>query len=239
MVFLTPPLFAILVFIWSLRLEESLPRDQRIALNWLSIIQSIHKVITNRIFLRYTGITTLLFCALSSYVASSEHIVGEIYGRPELFVLIFASIGLLMSLCALMNSYLASRFGARATIKWLLVTYTVVGAFLLLFTLTYGDPPEIYLFFIAVALMMAINLAVEPNSSALALEPLGNIAGMASAVYGTCFFFVGATLGSIISQSMIIGVLPIVVGFFVIGLITVLLAFSDHRTAGTKTGIQG
>src|SRR5690349_14417618 len=61
MVFLTPPAFAVIVFIWSLRLEESLPREKRLALKWITIRQSIWKVISNRIFLRYTGITTLLF----------------------------------------------------------------------------------------------------------------------------------------------------------------------------------
>jgi DHA1 family bicyclomycin/chloramphenicol resistance-like MFS transporter len=90
------------------------------------------------------------------------------------------------------------------------------------------------IFFIAVALMMAINLAVEPNSSALALEPMGNMAGMASAIYGTSFFFIGAFLGSVISQLMINGVFPLVASFFVIGLITVLLVLSDRRPLSRK-----
>lgn len=229
MVFLTPPLFAVIVFLWSLRMEESLPREQRTSLNWISIGQSIRKVIGNRTFLRYTGITTVLFTALSSYVASSEHIVGGIYGRPELFAWIFAGMGLMMSLCALLNSRLSSRYGARRTIKGLLIIYTVVAGLLLLFTFTFGDPPGMLLFFIAVTLLMAINLAVEPNSSALAMEPMGNMAGMASAVYGTSFFFIGASLGSVISHLMANGVLPLVLSFFIIGLITVFLVLGDRR----------
>lgn len=236
MVFLTPPLFAVIVFLWSLRLEESLPRERRSALKWISIGQSIRKVISNRIFLRYTAITTVLFAALSSYVASSEHIVGEIYGRPELFAWIFAAMGLCMALCALTNSRLSSTYGARRTIRWLLLIYTVVGGLLLLFTFSVGDPPDMILFFIAVAAMMSINLAVEPNSSALALEPMGNMAGMASAVYGTSFFFIGASLGSVISYFMVSGVFPLVLSFFVIGLITVVLVFSDVRPLNWKNG---
>jgi DHA1 family bicyclomycin/chloramphenicol resistance-like MFS transporter len=229
MVFLTPPLFAVVVFIWSLRLEESLPREHRIPLKWTSIGQSIRNVITNRVFLRYSAITTLLFTALSSYVASSEHIVGEIYGRPKLFAWIFAGIGLLMSLFALLNSRLSSMYGARQTIKWLLIVYTTVSVLLLLYTFTVGDPPGMLLFFIAVALLMAINLAIEPNSSALALEPMGKMAGMASAVYGTSFFFIGGFLGSVISHLMIHTVFPIVLSFFIIGLIAVFLVFNDPR----------
>jgi DHA1 family bicyclomycin/chloramphenicol resistance-like MFS transporter len=234
MVFLTPPLFAVVVFFWSLRLEESLPDHQRISLDWITIGQSIRKVISNPTFLRYTGITTLLFTALSSYVASSEHIVGEIYGRPELFAWIFAGIGLTMSLCTFVNSHLSSRYGARIVIRWLLIIYTVIGGHLLLFTFISNDPPDMLLFFIGVALLMAINLAIEPNSSALALEPMGNTAGIASAVYGTSFFFIGACLGSVISHFMVNGVLPLVSGFFAIGLITLLLVFSDQRPLSRK-----
>ena len=134
-----------------------------------------------------------------------------------------------MSLCTLVNSRLSSRYGARRTIRWLLILYTVVGGLLLLFTFNAGDPPGMLLFFIAVALMLAINLAVEPNSSALAMEPMGNMAGMASAVYGTSFFFIGASLGSVISHFMVKGVFPLVISFFIMGLIAVLLVFSDGR----------
>ena len=231
-VFLTPPLFAVIVFLWSLRLEESLPRDQRTSLDWAGIGRSIRKVLSNRIFLRYTGITTLLFTALSSYVSSSEHIIGEIYGRPKLFAWIFASMGLFMAFCTLLNSRLSDRYGARRTIRWLLVIYTFVASFLLLSTFTWGDPPGMLLFFAAIALLMGINLAVEPNSSALALEPMGNMAGTASAVYGTCFFFIGSAMGSVISHLMVTRVFPLVLSYFVIGIVTLLLVFSDRRPLG-------
>lgn len=229
MVFLTPPIFAVIVFLWSLRLEESLPKEQRIALKWTTIIGSIKNVLSNRVFLRYTAITTVLFTALSSYVASSEHIVGEIYERPELFAWIFAGMGLVMACFTLMNSRLSSRYGARRTIKGLLIVYTIVAGSLLLYTCLIGDPPSMLFFFIGVTLMMAINLAVEPNSSALALEPMGNTAGTASAVYGTAFFSIGASLGSIISNLMVKSVLPLVLSYFLIGLITLVLVFSDRR----------
>lgn len=233
-VFITPPLFAVIVFLWSLRMEESLPRERRIPLNWLTMGKSIRNILSHPTFLRYTGVTTVLFAALSSYVASSEHIVGEIYDRPDLFAWVFAGIGLVMSLCALMNSQLSSRFGARLTIRWLLIIYTVVAGLLLLYTFTFGEPPML-LFFIGVGLMMAINIAVEPNSSSLALEPMGEVAGMASAIYGTTFFFIGASIGTIISNAMVNRVFPLVLSFFVIGLITVFLVSGDRKLAVKKS----
>lgn len=228
-VFLTPVIFAVIVFIWSLRLEESLPSEQRIPLNWSSIGRTARKVLSNKTFLRYTSVTTILFTALSSYVASSEHIVGEIYHRPELFAWIFAAIGALMSLFTLLNSRWSSRYGARKVLRWLVCVYTLIGGILMVITFCVGDPPGLVLFFTAVGLMLAINLAIEPNSSSLALAPMGAMAGMASSIYGTAFFFVGATLGSVVSELMTRGVLPLVVSFFVLGVVAVLLVFSDGR----------
>ncbi|WP_343303347.1 MFS transporter [Chitinophaga niabensis] len=229
MVFLTPPIFAVIIFLWSLRLEESLLPGQRVALNWKSIRRSIRTVISNPVFLRYAGVSTLLFMALSAYVSSSEHIVGEIYGKPELFAWIFGSMGLVMALFTLLNSRLSSRYGARRTIKWLVVLYTIIAGILLLLTAVLGDPPTMPVFFIAITLLMALNLAIEPNSSALGLEPMGEMAGMASSVYGTAFFFIGASLGSVISYLMVKGIFPLAISYFIIGVISVILVFSDRR----------
>jgi MFS transporter, DHA1 family, multidrug resistance protein len=229
MVFLTPPLFAVVVFLWSFRLEESLPPERRTPLAWATIRKNVWAVVGNRVFLRYMTTTTILFAALSSYVASSERIIGEIYGKPELFAWIFAGIGLLMSLCAFTNSRLSSRYGARRTVKGLLVVYTIVGSLLLIVTVVAGDPPDMLVFFVALAIMLAINLAVEPNSSALALEPMGEMAGMAASVYGTLFFFVGSSLGALISHFMVHGVFPLVISFFAIGVVTLVLVFTDRR----------
>jgi DHA1 family bicyclomycin/chloramphenicol resistance-like MFS transporter len=43
-VFLTPPVFAIVVFLWSLRLEESPPPERRLALNWPSSFSQLVKL---------------------------------------------------------------------------------------------------------------------------------------------------------------------------------------------------
>ncbi|MBI1225286.1 MAG: MFS transporter [Bacteroidetes bacterium] len=230
MVFLTPPLFALLVLIWSLRLEESLPPDKRSKLNWKTIGQSIKSVLSDPIFLRYTTITTLLFSALSSYVAGAERIIGEIYGKPNYFAWIFGGMGLIMSGSSLLNSRLSIKYGAKKTMRRSLIIYTIVASLLLLINFIMGDPPPMIYFFIPVVILLALNLAIEPNSSALAMEPMGDKAGLASSVYGTIFFFIGGFLGAIISHFMNKGVSALITSFFVVGIISLLIAFTGRRT---------
>ncbi|ULT23409.1 hypothetical protein KUH03_30085 [Sphingobacterium sp. E70] len=109
-VFLIPPTFGLIIFLWSMRLEESLPKTKRIPLSLSSLRKSVKIVLNNRTFLRYITITTLLFSALSAYVASSEHIIGEIYRAPTLFKWIFGGMGMFMALSTFTNSYLSSRY---------------------------------------------------------------------------------------------------------------------------------
>lgn len=227
-VFLTPPIFAIFVFFWSLRLEESLSPEDRLALNWSRFVLSARQILRNGTFVRYSAITTVLFCAFSSYIGSSERIVGQIYGRPQLFKWIFGGTGVVMSLSSLLNARLASRYGARKTIRGLLIAYTIAAAILLLITLVQGSRPNVYLFFIFVALVAGINIAIEPNSSSLALEPVGEMAGLAAAIYGTSFFVFGAVAGSFINQMLARSVAPLAVSFFVIGVISLILVYSDQ-----------
>lgn len=222
-VFLAPPVFAIIVFVWSFRLEESLNKSSRLKLTSMELVKLARNILGNRAFVRYTGITTMLFIAFSSYIASSERIISEIYDRPRLFIWIFAGTGALMACCTLLNSKLSSRFGARRTLRRLLFIYVFVAGILFAFTLIFGDPPNMVFLFCCIALLTGINVAIEPNSSALALEPMGAMAGMASAIYGTTFFFIGAGLGSIISQNLVEGVFPLVSGFFVIGLLALVV----------------
>ncbi|MGN6436760.1 MAG: MFS transporter [Agriterribacter sp.] len=226
-VFLTPPVFGLIIFLWSFRFEESLPKNKRILLNLSSIGNAVSNVISNRIFLRYTAIVTILFAALSAYVASSEHIIGGIYGAPSLFKWIFGGMGLFMALSTFTNSHLSAKYGARRTVKFLLLLYTLISVCLMVITVCFGEPPNMILFFIAVTLLMALNLAVEPNSSALALEPLGNVAGIASSIYGTIFFSVGSAAGSVISALMTDGVLPLVTAYVIIGIAGLILVWSD------------
>jgi MFS transporter, DHA1 family, multidrug resistance protein len=57
---------------------------------------------------------------------------------------------------------------------------------------------------------------------------------MAAAIYGTCFFFVGAVLGSVISLLLVDSVFPLVISFFVFGVIAVVLVLSDPRPIERK-----
>ncbi|MBZ0294364.1 MAG: MFS transporter [Anaerolineae bacterium] len=230
-VFLTPAIVATAVFFWSLRLNESLLPEERLPLDTSSLIHSARSVVGNRVFMRYTAISTILFSAFSSYVGSSERMISEIFGRPDLFVVIFVAVGITMAMFTFFNSRIVDRFGAKRAIRSLLAAYLLVASVLLGVTVLFDGVPDIYLFFVLVALLQGINVAVNPNSSALALEPMGSRAGMAAAINGTAFFVIGSTLGSFIDRQLVTSLTPLAFGYVVAGLIAVILVFSMPQRA--------
>lgn len=228
-VFLIPPTFAVIVFVWSFRINESHPKEARTHSTIKDLLPKLKYIITDWHFLRYTVIAMFLFSILSSYVSSSERIIGEIYKSPELFPIIFGAIGVLMAVLSLSNSFFTKRFGAKKTLRVILLMYLCVSVMLLFCTVFLGNPPPMIYFFVLIALLMAFTTAGDPNSSAMALEFMGDNAGLAASVYGTIFFFIGSGIGAIISNQLTTGVFPLAIGAVILSFFSVVLAFSDKK----------
>ncbi|WP_114789095.1 MFS transporter [Niabella yanshanensis] len=222
-VFMLPPLFAIVILFWSLRMKETLPVGKRSGVKASRQFVLFKIVMRDRSFLRYTLITTFLFGGIASYVSNAEFIIVHIYRSPRLFPWVFACIGVIMAAGALLNSKLVSIYGAEKTLTRLLSLYLAIALIMLAGACFYMPVPDLYFFFTCIALLLGINLAVEPNSSSLAMHNVGDYAGTASALYGTCFFLGGALLGSLISYFLSFGLIAMAIGFAVIGLISFLL----------------
>ncbi len=224
-VFITPAIFAVIIFVWSLRLSESVPAESRTSANLFAVFRSFRDVFTNRTFVKYTAITTILFSAFISYVGSSERIIGTLYHRPELFVYIFGAIGLSMSISSFINARVVGLLGARRTLGLLLSIYVGLAVLLLFLTLRSKEPLNLFVLFIIIGLLQSVNLAIEPNSSSLALEPMGDKAGMAASIYGTSYLVVGSFGGSLIDRMLTHSVVPLTVAYCTGGLIALTVFF--------------
>ncbi|MBC8160749.1 MAG: hypothetical protein H7Z42_05970 [Roseiflexaceae bacterium] len=118
------------------------------------------------------------------------------------------------------------------------MAYFILASLLLGLTMMQHGAPNIYIFFTFVALLQGINIAAEPNSSALAFEPLGSAAGMAAAIYGTSFLVIGATLGAFIDRLLVDSVMPLAIGYFIVGLVAVILVYSERCPSPFPTPVR-
>ena len=177
---------AVAITIWAaLRLPETLhPEDRRpfdVQVDRAGASASFSR---NRMSLCYTLATTTVFGALFGFINSAQQIYVGIYGLGVWFPVLFAAVAGLMAVSSFLNSRLVGRFGMRrlshgALVRLLCGQHDLATACQLIGDIAAGRC-SCMLF---AAAMFQFGW-IGSNFNALAMEPLGHIAGSASSVQG-------------------------------------------------------
>lgn len=207
------------VGVWALRLPETLDPADRIELRFDGIRRAVRTVVTQRTAMAYAAAMTLMFTAFVSYLATSELIVDDVFGRADRFPLIFGALAAVMGVAVLANASLVGRIASRRIVEWMLSGYVVGSLVLVVLTVAAGGKPAFWVFTPSLGLILGMHALLIPNLNALAMEPMGRVAGTASALIGTVQTGGGALLGSFIDRAYDGTVTPLVAGMLVCGLL--------------------
>jgi DHA1 family bicyclomycin/chloramphenicol resistance-like MFS transporter len=79
------------------------------------------------------------------------------------------------------------------------------------------------------ALTMGCFALAGSNFGSMAMEPVGHVAGMASAIQGTISTLGAAAIGVFIGQSFDGTTVPVAAGFFIIGIVSMLVVLVTER----------
>ena len=238
MIFVFMGLAGIAVTIWmASRLPETLDPADRRPFNLRSIGQAFAIVLTNRVALCYTLASTFIFGSLFGFINSAQQIYVGIYGLGTLFPVVFAAVAAFMALSSYLNSRLVGHFGMRRLSHAALLGFLTVSAIWFVLSLFGTVPFALFLLLFALA-MFQFGL-IGSNFNALAMEPLGHVAGTASSVLGFMGTAGGGTIGALIGQAFNDTTTPLAAGFVcvaAVGLMFVLIAergrlFQPHHQA--------
>jgi len=208
--------YGLLLAAWSgMRLPETLAATARRSLAAADVAAAAAETLRTRAAIGNTAAATLAFGALFAFIGSIQQIVFDVFGRPELIGLIFAGIAGPMAASSYANSRLVMRLGSRRLLLGALAAFTAVAAVHLAAALTLG---ETLLSFVALqaATMVCFGL-IGANAGALAMAPLGHVAGTASALQGMITTVGGSLIGLAIGQAFDGTTVPLVAGFAACG----------------------
>jgi DHA1 family bicyclomycin/chloramphenicol resistance-like MFS transporter len=181
------------MLIWTqIRLPETLPPENRQPLNLRQTAKSYGEVLKSRVTFGYMAASGVIFGALFSFVAASEQIFSDVFGMEESFALWFAGVAACLAAANFANSKIVERIGMRRISHTVMILFLALSALNLIIMLTVGE--KLWLFYPLFCLTFACFGMMGANFSALALEPLGKIAGTASAAYGFSTSVVAALL---------------------------------------------
>lgn len=201
-------------FLWlATRQEETLAPKDRAPFSLGHIVRSAREAITNRVTLGYTLATGFVFGAFISYLGTSQQIFQEQYGTGKLFAVYFGILAAGIGLASIVNAKLVMRFGMRHLSKWALRAACCLSLTFLLLAWLIGGHPPLWAFVAFMTVLFFFNGLLFGNYNALAMEPMGHIAGVAAAVVGSLSSLVAVSAGTPIGRLYDGTVIPLVAGF--------------------------
>ena len=220
--------FALLVAtVLSMMMGETLHPEYRRPLSFRMIGQAIRRTLTERSALGYMLAMALVFGALMGFINSVQQIFQDIFHAPNRFPLVFAGIGLSMAVAAFVNSRIVERLGTRKVSHTALIGMITVAGIHSLVALT-GHETIVSFSLFQFATMFCFGL-LGSNFGSMAMENVGEIAGTASSVQGFVSTCGGVLLGLVIGQSFNGTVLPLTLGYFVLGSAALMVVFITER----------
>jgi len=224
---------AAIVLVWTVRLGETLAVADRRPLQLRSIAQAATRVLGHPTAGPLIVAQAVLFGGFASYLSTSEVVYSEVFDRRSAFPLLFGSTALAMGAATLLNGRVVERIGLRRMLRIDLGVYLVAATALLAVALATGGRPPLAAYLVVLVLLLCSHAILIPNLNARAMEPMGEIAGVASAINGTALIGGGALIGAAIDRAYDGTVLPLALAFVGVGAVTALLLRRSERVSGT------
>jgi DHA1 family bicyclomycin/chloramphenicol resistance-like MFS transporter len=204
-------IYAVLVLIWTLlRLPETLRPENKRAFRPREIAGGYLAVLRERQTLGYMLATTFMTACLFSYITSSQQIFMDVFGLGPVFPVAFASIAVAISFGTFLNSRIVLLHGMRRISHIMTLAFTCIAAVMAL-AAAFGFA-SFWVFFALLALVFSFFGLITSNYNALAMEPVGHIAGSGSALFGAVTASGGALLGGLIARAFDGTVAPFALG---------------------------
>ena len=218
--------WALISFVWLwIRQPETLAVENRLPFNMATFKKNLRIFFANRTSVGYSIVNGFSFSLLLSYLLSSQQIFVKIYDTGTLFPAYFAVIALAVGIASFVNGKLVMQMGMRKLYYLAAKTIMLItgGTLIMLYSIG-GDLSLVWFMGIMVVLFFCLGLTFG-NTVAIAIEPLGHIAGIANAIIRLVSGVIAVGMGVITGQAYDGTIVPLFTGFFVAG----VLAYTSAR----------
>ncbi len=225
-------LLGLTAFIWFFfRQRETLPKPDRVKFSADRLWLASKEVLTTPTSLGYMILAGFVFSGFLSYLSMSQQIFQDQYGVGDMFAVYFGILAVAIGGASLVNSALVMKLGMKALITRALWSLTALSALYLgVAVFTHGSPPFWSLMVFLLLTFFCFGILFG-NINAMAMEPLGHIAGVGSAIISAVSTLMAACLGTLVAQTYNGTVMPLVISFTGFGFISLIVLYiTNTRT---------
>jgi DHA1 family bicyclomycin/chloramphenicol resistance-like MFS transporter len=222
---------ALIVLLWfGLRQPETLSPLHRLPFSLTKIVMALLEVCRHRIALSYTVVAGFIMGAFLGYLSSAQQIFQNLYGQGLRFPVIFGILALSVGTALLFNSRIVMRLGMRKLARRAMAAFAALSSVYFVVVFLYdGRSPFWMLMVFLLAAFFCVGFLFG-NLNAIAITPLGHIAGTASAVIGSLSTFLSVPISLVIGRLYNDTTLPLVGGFALLSIISLLIMRWANQT---------
>lgn len=212
---------AVALWFWR-RQPETLDPENKRALQLKDYLHGLSEVIKEPRTMGYTLISGLVFGSFMVYLSGAQQIFHQQYDLKDEFPMIFAGLSIAIGLAIFSNGHLVLRFGMKTMVTRALYGFFAIALFYVL-VFSGQDNPSIEVLMIFFGLQFFAIGFLFGNLRALAMQPMGHIAGMAAAITGFISTIMALPISTFIGTYIENKVWPIFLGFTLCGALSLLI----------------
>ena len=222
-IFIFQIIFCLLIAFWFWkRQEETLNPKNKIDFKIDLFKKGFLELMRFKKTIAYTLISGLITGSFMVYLSTSQQIFQEQYGLKEAFPFIFAGLATASGGAILLNGLFVVKYGTKKIINVSLIGFFLISVcYAFLFYNSVNPPIIIILSFFSLQFFCLGFLF--GNLRAIAMEPVGHIAGIGAAITGFISTLMAVPISIVIGKFVRLTVLPIFIGFSICSFISILI----------------
>jgi DHA1 family bicyclomycin/chloramphenicol resistance-like MFS transporter len=223
--------FAGVFSLWlALRLPETLAPAERRPFRIATLLSATKEMMRDRVVCLSIAVQSLVFGMLFAVLSSIQPIYEVVFDKADSFPLWMGATALLSATGSVVNALLVMRLGMRRLVSLMLSVQIVVTGTLVVLQLggLAGTPLFVLFYFWQFLAFFQAGLTIG-NLNAIAMEPMGHIAGMAASIIGAISTMAGVGLAIPIGLLFNGTPLPLTLGILVYGLCGLVLMGAMRR----------
>ncbi|MDW4497802.1 multidrug effflux MFS transporter [Sulfitobacter sp. D35] len=210
--------FSMISALWlAVRLPETLAEEDRRPLRLPLMFDAVGQMFAHPTVRISIMVQTLAMSMLFSLLMFVQPIYETVFGKADTFPYWFGGIAMASGLSSMLNAFLVVRFGMRRLVTFAL-GLQIACSLMMILSFGYSGPYAFAMFALWQFLLFFQAGLTVGNLNAIAMEPMGHIAGMAASVIGAVSTVGAAMLASPIGLLFDGTIRPLIVSVFIMAI---------------------